>query len=90
MKDIESFNKHRLNDKNKQELIQVETAKKVLIGLNPDLIIFGTKQGSTSDMPNDYLTDREKQIMLTTLQWLGSHVGQCYLRDCGLLNEFKY
>ncbi len=89
MENTESFNKHRLNDKNKQEVIQVDVAKKTFKNEIPDLIVFGTKQG-TSGTPKEYLTDREKQIMLTTLQWLGSHVGQSYLKECGLLTEFRY
>lgn len=89
MKNIESLNKHRLNDQNKQEVVMVEVAQKMLTHSMPDQIIYGTKLGSLS-MPNDYLTDKEKQIMLTTLQWLGSHVGQSYLKECNLLSEYKY
>lgn len=90
MKDIKTFKEYRLTEDNKQEVIMVEEFKKhVKDGYIPDQIVFGTKEG-TSSTPNQYLTDREKQVMLSTLQWLGSHVGQCYLRDCGLLNEFKY
>jgi hypothetical protein len=33
--------------------------------------------------PLDVLSDREKQIMVNTIQWLGSPVGQSFLRDCG-------
>lgn len=33
--------------------------------------------------PEEYLTDREKQIMITTIQWLGSPVGQGFLENCG-------
>ena len=29
------------------------------------------------------ISEREKRIMITTLQWLGSPVGQQYLDDCG-------
>ncbi len=46
-----------------------------------DLIIFG--HGSNSFRPLDYLSDREKQIVLSTIQWLGSPVGQGFLRECG-------
>lgn len=49
-----------------------------------DLIVFG--HGSQSLRPNDYLTDREKKIVLSTIQWLGSPVGQSFLRDCGFDN----
>jgi hypothetical protein len=33
----------------------------------------------------DTLSDREKQIMLSTIQWLGSPVGQSFLKDCGFV-----
>ena len=33
--------------------------------------------------PAEYLTDREKQIMISTIQWLGSPVGQGFLEKCG-------
>jgi hypothetical protein len=46
-----------------------------------DLIVFG--HGSESLRPNDYLNDREKKIVLSTIQWLGSPVGQSFLIDCG-------
>jgi len=31
----------------------------------------------------EYLTKREKEIMISTIQWLGSPVGQSFLNDCG-------
>ena len=46
-----------------------------------DLIVFG--HPSDSLMPNDYLTDRERKIVLSTIQWLGSSVGQSFLTSCG-------
>ncbi len=29
------------------------------------------------------LSDRDRQVAATVVQWLGSHVGQCFLRDLG-------
>jgi hypothetical protein len=49
-----------------------------------DLIVFG--HGPESSRPKDYLTDREKKIVLSSIQWLGSPVGQSFLRDCGFNN----
>ena len=28
-------------------------------------------------------TDRDVKVFLNAIQWLGSHVGQCFLRDLG-------
>lgn len=33
--------------------------------------------------PTEYLTERQAEIMITTIQWLGSPVGQNFLRSCG-------
>ena len=46
-----------------------------------DLIVFG--QSDHNMIPNDYLLDRERQIVLSTIQWLGSPVGQGFLSSCG-------
>jgi len=33
--------------------------------------------------PSRYLTEDEEQLVINTLQWLGSPVGQSWLRDMG-------
>jgi len=33
--------------------------------------------------PDRYLTDEECSIVISTVQWLGSHVGQSFLRENG-------
>jgi hypothetical protein len=40
-----------------------------------NFIVFGQKSVSGFH-PNDCLTDREKSIVISTIQWLGSSVGQ--------------
>lgn len=52
-----------------------------------DLIIFGHSSNSSS--PNDYLSDREKNIVVSTIQWLGSPVGQHFLDSCGFELKLK-
>ncbi len=37
----------------------------------------------------DYLSDREKQIVISTIQWLGSPVGQGFLDKCGFTLNSK-
>ena len=46
-------------------------------------IVFGVKEG-TGFFPNEYLTDREEKIVLATIQWLGTPVGQGFITQ---LNE---
>lgn len=47
-----------------------------------DFLVFGMGDGNGS-FPANRLTDHEKQIVISTIQWLGSPVGQGFLRDCG-------
>jgi len=37
-------------------------------------------RGTGSD---DFLSEREEKIVISTIQWLGSPVGQSFLRSCG-------
>jgi len=54
-----------------------------------DFIVFGM-DNNKPNYPADRLTDREKQIAISTIQWLGSPVGQSFLKDCGFeLKEKK-
>jgi hypothetical protein len=39
--------------------------------------------------PSEYLSRREESIVITTIQWLGSPVGQGFLRECGFVKEEK-
>lgn len=32
-------------------------------------------------------SDRDYQVAATVIQWLGSHVGECFLRDMGYRKE---
>ena len=47
------------------------------------MIIFGNKQGFGTTTPKDYLTEREKKIVYSTIQWLGSPVGRNFLQNAG-------
>jgi hypothetical protein len=33
--------------------------------------------------PRPLIIDRDAQVAATVIQWLGSHVGQCFLNDMG-------
>ena len=45
-------------------------------------IIFGW-QNDNQTTPERYLTYDEENICLNLIQWLGSPVGQSFLRECG-------
>lgn len=36
--------------------------------------------------PIECLSKKEKEIMISTIQWLGSPVGQSFLNECGFVN----
>lgn len=76
---MDTFKMHRHESNPKER----EFYEKFLAGndRDMDLIIFG--HGSNSFRPLDNLSDREKQIVLSSIQWLGSPVGQGFLRECG-------
>jgi hypothetical protein len=82
---MEGFNKHRWDDNPKEKEIH-DKFKKEFVGVREprdlcDFIVFGEQLA-----PNDYLTDREKQIVLSAMQWLGSPAGQDFLRECGFVS----
>ena len=74
-------------DQNPQEKIFHDKFKEVHIdakyGGNIDFIAFPPREDGSLNYASDTLSDREKTIMLSTIQWLGSPVGQGFLRECG-------
>lgn len=46
-------------------------------------IVFGVEEG-TGFYPNEYLTEREEKIVLGIIQWLGTRLGEEFIRR---LNE---
>jgi hypothetical protein len=49
-----------------------------------DMAVFGTKHGS---QPADYLSERELKIVASIIQWLGTPVGQNFLKEVKELDE---
>ena len=49
-------------------------------------IIFGW-ENDRQNYPKEYLTEREKDICLNLIQWLGSPVGQGFLEQCGFIDK---
>ncbi len=85
LKDL-GFNGHRLQQ-NPQEEKVLETFFKQFddIGCHNqmDLIIFGSKNDYGAATPKEYLTERDKKIVYSTIQWLGSPVGMNFLQNAG-------
>lgn len=86
MSEIKSYKEHRF-EQNPQEKIFHDKFKEEHIdykyGGNIDFIAFPPRKDGSLNYASDTLSDREKSIMLSTIQWLGSSVGQGFLRDCG-------
>lgn len=49
-------------------------------------IIFGW-ENDRQNYPKEFLTDKEENICLNMIQWLGSPVGQGFLEKCGFINK---
>jgi len=84
MNDLKGFKtyRHESNPKEK-ELHDKFLNEHILNNHVPvDLLIFppANKQQTRA---MDTLSDREIEIMLSTIQWLGSPVGRSFLYDCG-------
>lgn len=81
---LKGFNTHRhldnpiekeLHDSFIEEFIDNKFAHDMI-----DKIIYGTNENG---YPKNFLSDHEKRIVITAIQWLGSHVGQSFLEDNG-------
>jgi hypothetical protein len=38
------------------------------------------------NQPKEWLSEKEEDICVNLIQWLGSPVGQCFLAECGFTN----
>lgn len=78
-----SYKKYRFKDNPKEKDLHDEFIRRFSEDSKTlSAIVFGWKT-DRQDVPLEYLTDREKMICLTLIQWLGSSVGQGFLIDCG-------
>jgi len=56
------------------------------ISYNEDVIsqiAFAPDERTGGMKPSDYLNPREERIVISAIQWIGSPVGQSFLRECG-------
>ena len=82
---MESFKAHRFENNLQEKVFVDEFIKLHSQNLDPDMIVFGHQ--SNSMIPKDYLSDREENIVLSVIQWLGSPVGQGFLDCCGFVRK---
>jgi len=69
------------HDKFKEMFESNGAARKALSG-----ITLG-RSNDNQNFPTDFLNEKEEGICLSIIQWLGSPVGQNFLRDCGFTEK---
>lgn len=79
---MKSFKEYRFDKNPLERKIVEDFCKQYSDNNNIDLIVFG--HHSSGIVPKEYLTDREKQIVLSTIQWIASPVGESFV--LGILN----
>lgn len=79
---MKTYNSHRFKQNPLEEQLYVSFIAEMDERASLDRIIFGCRDEAQS-FPKDTLTDRELDICATLIQWLGSPVGQSFLRDNG-------
>lgn len=55
-----------------------------------DYIVFGHLNSPSGAKPDDYLNERERRIVVSTIQWLASPVGTHFLRTVGYCEEIEF
>jgi len=79
-KQIDGFKLYR-HDKNPKEKEMHDKFIEQHYDRDLSMIVF--PPDNTGLSPSEYLSEREEKIVLSTIQWLGSSVGQKFLEDCG-------
>jgi hypothetical protein len=69
----------KFHDKFKEMFERDNMAKNAL-----SAIVFGW-ENDRQNYPKEYLTEKEEDICLNLIQWLGSPVGQGFLESCGFV-----
>lgn len=80
MKKIDSYKMHRLENNPKEKEFLEKFIENHTDNSDIDRIVFGTINGIET---NRYLTEDEKRVVISTIQWLGSPVGKGFLLECG-------
>ena len=80
MKKMEGFKTYRHKSNPKEKEIHDKFIKQH--GDN-DISMIVYPPTSSGMRPSEYLTEKEEKIVVSTIQWLGSPVGQNFLKDCG-------
>lgn len=77
---MKTLKEYRFKNNPKEKLFVDVFLKDHANGDDMDFIVFGQTEG-IGFSPNDRLTEREESIVISTIQWLGSPVGQGFLNQ---------
>lgn len=88
-KTVEGFKVYRHASNPKEEELHDEFVSQMSTR-DMDYIVFGHKNSPSGSTPDDYLSERERRIVVSTIQWLGSPVGQTFLRRLGYCEEEEF
>ena len=77
---LEGFKPNRFDDNPQEKKFHDEFIAEHNKNNHMDMIVFGHGQHLE---PKDYLSEREKKIVVSTIQWLGSAVGEGFLNKLG-------
>ena len=81
---MEGYKAYRYKNNPKEKEMHDKFLEQHNIKDDMHLIVFGHNENLK---PNDYLTNREKRIVLSTIQWLGSPIGTNFLEGCGFIEQ---
>lgn len=83
---------YRFNDNPTEQLFHDKFIEKFTRDSQAEKTLSGIVNGWDDNKqyrPIEYLTDKEQTICVNLIQWLGSPVGQSFLRECGFENNNK-
>jgi hypothetical protein len=75
---MKSLKQHRFKINPLEEHFVDEFLKENSEANDMNFIVFGQKPDS--NIPKDYLSEREEAIVISVIQWLGSPVGQSFYK----------
>jgi len=79
---MESYKAYRHESNPKEKELHDKFTEEHLFADYIDLLIF-PPANMNQTYAEDTLSEREKRIVLSTIQWVGSPVGQSFLSSCG-------
>lgn len=88
-KKLEGFQMYRHQSNPREEELHDEFVTK-FSEKDMDLLVFGHLNSPSGSKPDDYLSEREQRIVISTIQWMGSPVGSKFLRKLGYYREEEF